>query len=211
MHPAIHRRIAVALVLALAGPVLLAGLAGAQQQTPQPLPAPVILIVDLQQILQDAKAAKSVQSVVNQEYTGYAKQVAQQEDELQKSRSELERQRTVLAPEVFNTRAHDLQQRYDELSRVVEARRQALQQSLNEAMGKVKNAALEVVADIVKERRANLVIEKQAVVFEAEGMDVTQDAIARLDQRLASVPVNLPKADAEAPDKSGAKAPTKKN
>ncbi len=169
----------------------------------QPLPAPVILIVDLQQILQDAKAAKAVQAVINQEYSSYTKEVAQQEDELQKSRTELERQRTILAPDAFNTRARDLQQRYDELGQVVQGRRQSLQQSLNEAMVKVKNAALEVIADMVKERRGNLVIEKQAVVFEAEGMDITADAIARLDQKLASVPVNLPKPDGEDAAKPG--------
>lgn len=174
------------------------------QSAPQPLPVPVILIVDLQQILQDAKAAKGVQAIINQEYSAYTKEVAQQEDELQKSRTELERQRTVLAPEAFNTRARDLQQRYDALGQVVQGRRQALQQSLNEAMVTVKNAALEVIADVVKERKANLVIEKQAVVFEAEGMDVTADAIARLDKKLDSVPVNLPKADGEGATKPSA-------
>src|SRR5229473_3018912 len=172
----------VALLIALAP-------AGPLRAQAQPLPAPVILIVDLQQILQDAKAAKAVQGVINQEYSSYTKEVAQQEDELQKSRTELERQRTILAPDAFNTRARDLQQRYDELGQVVQGRRQSLQQSLNEAM--------------VKERRANLVIEKQAVVFEAEGMDITADAIARLDQKLASVPVNLPKPDGEGAAKPG--------
>ncbi len=186
----------VALLIALAP-------AGPLRAQAQPLPAPVILIVDLQQILQDAKAAKAVQGVINQEYSSYTKEVAQQEDELQKSRTELERQRTILAPDAFNTRARDLQQRYDELGQVVQGRRQSLQQSLNEAMVKVKNAALEVIADMVKERRANLVIEKQAVVFEAEGMDITADAIARLDQKLASVPVNLPKPDGEGAAKPG--------
>ena len=191
--------VAICIALASAGPV---------RAQSQPLPAPVILIVDLQQILQDAKAAKAVQAVINQEFSSYTKEVAQQEDELQKSRAELERQRAILAPDAFNTRARDLQQRYDELGQIVQGRRQALQQSLNEAMVKVKNAALEVIADTVKERRANLVIEKQAVVFEAEGMDITPDAITRLDQKLASVPVNLPKPDGEGaakPDSGGKK------
>jgi outer membrane protein len=188
----------------------------AAQQPPQAppspaatLPSPVILIVDLQQILQDAKAAKGVQSVISQQYNVYSKEVAQQEDELQKSRGELERQRTVLAPDVFGLRARELQQRYDELDRLVQGRRQALQQSLNEAMVKVRNAALEVVAGIAQERRANLVIEKQAVVFEADAFDVTQETIARLDQKLPSVTVNLPKPEGEQP-KSGAEAPGKK-
>jgi outer membrane protein len=145
-----------------------------------------------------------VQSTINQQYAAYSKEVAQQEDELQKGGAELERQRTVLAPEVYNARARDLQQRYDTLGKSVQAKRQALQQSLNEAMDKVKNGALEVIADIVKERRADLVLQKQAVVFEAEGMDVSAEAIARLDKKLSSVPVNLPK-----PEDGGPRAPPK--
>lgn len=179
--------------------------------TAKPVLAPVILIVDLQQMLQDSKAAKAVQSVLNQQYGTYSKGVAQREDELRKQREELERQRTVLAPETFNMRATELQQRYDALGKEVQGRRQALQQSLNESMNKVKTAALEVVADIVKERKANLVIEKQAMVFEAEDLDITAEAIKRLDQKLPSVPVNLPKFAGEgAAAKGTAETPGKK-
>jgi len=196
------RRLFGLLLLAVAVPAPLAA------QTPAPaLPPPVILVVDMQQILQEAKAAKEVQAALNQRYSTYSKQVAQQEDELQKGGAELERQRTVLAPEVYNTRARELQQRYDELGKTVQAKRQALQQSLNEAMGKVRLAALEVVADISKERRATLVLEKQAVVYETEGMDISADAIQRLDQKLPSVQVNLPSADEGAPAPAAAAAP----
>lgn len=179
--------------------------AAAQRAAPAPIPAPTILIVDMQQILKDAKAAKAAQSVITQQYGSYTKDVSQQEDELQKARAELERQRTVLAPEVFATRARELQQRYDSLSQLFQGKRQALQQSLNEAMGKVETVALEVVAEIVRERKGNLVLQKQAVVFEAEGLDITADAIQRLDQKLPSVAVNLPK-EAE-PAKAAEPAP----
>jgi outer membrane protein len=189
------RRLALgALILSLALPAPL----WAQQAPPAPIPAPIILIVDMQQILKDAKAAKAAQSVITQQYNSYTKDVSGQEDELQKGRAELERQRTILAPEVFNSRARELQQRYDALTQAFQGKRQALQQSLNEAMGKIEGVALEVVADIVKERKGNLVLAKQAVVFEAEGLDITPEAILRLDQKLPSITVNLPK-EGEAP------------
>ncbi|HYM02085.1 MAG TPA: OmpH family outer membrane protein [Stellaceae bacterium] len=199
----IGRALAGAVALLLAGPVL------AQQAAPPPVPAPVILTVDMQQILKDAQAAKSAQGVINQQYASYSKQVAQQEDDLQKARADLERQRTILAPDAFNNRAKELQQRYDALSQVFQGKRQALQQSYNEAMLKVENMALEVVADIVKERKANLVLQKQAVLFEAEGLDITADAMARLDLKLPSVQVNVPKDDGEAA--AGAAASGKKH
>jgi outer membrane protein len=189
--PVFARRRALGALLLIAAALAPARRLEAQQAPPPP----VILIVDMQQILQDAKAAKEVQTALTQQYSIYSKQVAQQEDELQKHGAELERQRTVLAPEVYSTRARELQQRYDELGKTVQAKRQALQQSLNDAMGKVRAAALEVVGDISKERRATLVLEKQAVVYESEGMDISADAVQRLDKKLPSVKVDLPSGD----------------
>ena len=207
------RRTLGALLLAVAAA---APLAQVSAQAPAPtLPPPVILNVDMQQILQDAKASKDVQAVLNQRYSAYSKEVAQEEDELQKGGAELERQRTVLAPDVYSARARELQQRYDELGKTVQAKRQALQQSLNEAMGKVRAAALEVVGDISKERRATLVLEKQAVVYETEGMDVSAEAIQRLDKKLPTVAVNLPPMEGGSPPAAekktdGAPPPSKK-
>jgi Skp family chaperone for outer membrane proteins len=193
MHPSRATLAALALAAAL---LLPSPPARAQQSSP------LILIVDMQQILEQTKAAKQVQETLSQQFSVYSKEVAQQEDELQKGGAELERQRTVLAPEVYAARARDLQQRYDALGKQVQAKRQALQQSLNEAMDKVKNGALQVIADMVKERKAGLVLQKQAVVFETEGMDVTAEAIQRLDKQLPSVPVNLPK-----PEEGGLRPP----
>lgn len=198
------RRLAVASVLV---PCLLLPIAEVAAQQPV---APLILIVDIPQILQDAKAAKGVQSVISQQYNNYSKEVAQQEDELQKERAELERQRTVLTPDAFSLRARELQQRYDDLDQSVQARRQALQRSLNEAMSKVKDAAYDIVKAISEERHANLVIEKEAIVFEAEGFDVTPEAIKRLDEKLSSVPVNLPKPEGESSKSGGAAQPETK-
>jgi outer membrane protein len=201
MPSLIARVVPLAVVLGLAASPL------AAEQAP-----PTILIVDMQQILEQAKAAKQVSETLNQQFSAYSKEVAQQEDELQKGRGELERQRTVLAPDVYNGRARELQQRYDELSKVVQSRQQALQQSYKEAMTKVETAALEVIADLVKERKANLVMAKQALVFEDESMDVTAETIARLDKKLPSVPVNLPKPEtaAAAPKPPSGGAPAKK-
>jgi Skp family chaperone for outer membrane proteins len=182
MASLISRLAPIVVSLALAAP---APLAAQQAQT--------ILIVDMQQILQQSKAAKQVADTLNQQFTAYSREVAQKEDDLQKGGDELKRQQTVLAPDAYTQRARELQQRYDALTKAVQARRQALQGSGDEAMNKVRSAALEVIADIVKEHKAGLVLAKQATIFESEGMDVTADAIQRLDKKLPSVTVNLPK------------------
>lgn len=189
--------------------VLLAVFGGVGRVHAQQPPAPVIIIVDIAQILRDAKAAKDIQAQLDKETTGYSKVVAQQENELQQMRDELERQRTLLAPEAFGAKTREYQQRFETLDRAVQTKRQALQQSLNEAMTKVQNAALEIIQDVAKERKANLVLTKAAVIFEDGSLDVTAEVLSRLDAKLPSLAVDLPK-DAPAGDTSKS-APSAKN
>lgn len=171
----------------------------AQQAAP-----PVIITVDVQQILRDSLVAKDVQAQMDQRTDLYTKEVTQQENELQKTQDELEQQRTTLAPDVFNTRMRDFQQRYDGLDNRVQVTRQALQQSYNDAMTKIENTALQIIADIAAERKANIVVAKAAVLFEAQDLDITQEVIKRLDAKLPKVVLPAPQTP---PDTGTAAAP----
>lgn len=70
-----------------------------------------------------------------------------------------------------------------------------MQQSYNDAMTKVENTALQIIAAIAAERKANLVLTRAAVLFEADGLDITAEVTKRLDAKLPSLTVNLPKLD----------------
>lgn len=178
---------------------LMASFAGAQADA-QDIAPPVIIIVDVQQILRDSLVAKNVQTQMTQRTDRYTKEVSDQENGLRRTQDELERQRTVLSADAFNAKMRDFQQRYDALDHGVQATRQALQQAYNDAMTKVENTALQIIADIAAERKANLVVTKAAVLFTAQGLDITQEVIRRLDEKLPNVPL-------AAPPESGADRP----
>ncbi len=187
--------VGVAAALLLAGP---ANSVWAQQaKKGPPPPAPIIVVVEMRQVISASKAAKGVQGQIDQQGQIYSKEVSKQEDDLQKTRAELERQRTILSQDAFTEKTKEFQQRYDELDRNVQTKRQALQQSFTEAMSKIENVALQVVAEIAQERGANMVLDRQTVVFQADGFDISQEALTRVDQRLPQVAVNLPKPGAE--------------
>jgi len=158
-----------------------------------PPPAPVIVMVDMQQLVYSSKAGKGIQGQMEKQRQAFSKEVAQQEDELQKARTELERQRTTLPPDQFETKGRQFQQRLQELDRSVQAKQKAWQAVYSEAMNKVEESALQVVAEIAAEHQANLVIQKAAVIFGKDGFDITADAMQRLDERLPAVTVNQPK------------------
>jgi Skp family chaperone for outer membrane proteins len=162
------------------------------QARSQQVAAPVIITVDVQQILRDSLVAKDVQAQMDQRTDRYTKEVTAQENELQKTQEELEKERSTLASDAFNTKMRDFQRRYDTLDNRVQATRQALQQSYNDAMTKVENTALQIISDIAAERKANLVVAKAAVLFEAPELDITQEVIKRLDVKLPQVQLATP-------------------
>lgn len=173
------------------------GLAALSASAQQVLPTPAMVVVDMTQIMRDAKAAKDIQSQIEKEMNAYSGEVSQQESGLKTLRDDLERQRTVLAPDVFNTKSQEYQQRYAALDRDVQTKRQEMQQSYSEAMTKVESAALQIVADVAKERKANMVVAKAALLYMDDAFDVTPEVTRRLDEKLPSMPVVPPKAGGE--------------
>jgi hypothetical protein len=114
-----------------------------------------------------------------------------------------------LPPDQFEAKGRQFQQRLQELDRSVQAKQKAWQAVYSEAMNKVEEGALQVVAEIAAEHQANLVIQKAAVIFGKDGFDITADAMQRLDQRLPAVAVNQPKpVDVAKPAADGAKPKT---
>jgi len=198
-------RFAGAIVLALA---LAACEARAAAQ--QPLPTPVVVVVDMVQIMRDAKAAKEIQAQVDKEMNAYKQEVQKREDELRAMRTELERQRTVLAPEVFNVRSQEYQRQYAALDSDVQAKQRAMQQSYGDAMTKVENVALQIIADVAKERKANMVVAKAALLYMDDGLDVTAEVTRRLNEKVPTMAVNLPKLGGEGAAAQLAKPPAKK-
>lgn len=181
-------RLALAAVLGLAG---FAPQARARSASP-----PVIITVDVQQILRDSLVAKDVQAQMGRRTERYTREVTAEENALQKTQDKLERERSSLPTGVFDARMRDFQRRYDALDNRVQATRQALQQSYNNAMTKVENTALQIISNIAAERKANLVLTKTAVLFEAPDLDITQEVIKRLDATLPKIKLAAPKSPA---------------
>ena len=171
------------------------------------VPQPVIITVDVQQILNNSRVAKNIQTQMSERTDRITKEVAAQENELRRTQDELERQRTVLSTDSFNARMRDFQQRYDALDHGVQTTRQALQQAYNDAMTKVETTALQIIADIAGERKANLVVTKAAVLFEAQTLDITQEVIRRLDEKLPEVPLAVAEQDLQLPPAEPAPEP----
>jgi outer membrane protein len=179
----------------------------ADQPTVQPV---VVLVVDMQRVLQESKAGKMIQSQMQQQVSSYQKSLAKQDQDLAATQQDLQRQQSILAQDAFAIKVKEFEQRVADASKRAQEAQQNLSESRNEAVGKVDSAMLQVIDGLAKERGANLILNRGAVVMFDVRMDVSDEVIKRLDEKLPAVTVsfNRPAAGAGAAPPAGA-APAK--
>jgi Skp family chaperone for outer membrane proteins len=180
----------------------------AMAQTVAPMAIGSLLVVDVQYLLRESKAAKSIRQQIEQQSSTYNKDLSKQEGDLRAAREELERQRTILSEQAFAGRVQEFQQKVSELRENASAKSQVLQRGGSAATKQVLDVILQVVSDIATERKAMLVLAKNEVVLVDKSLDITDDTLKRLDQRLPSVAANTTD---QAKPASTAAAPTSKS
>jgi outer membrane protein len=152
---------------------------------------PSLPVVDMQRVLQESKAGKMIQSQMQQQVSSYQKNLAKQDQELAATQQDLQRQQSILAQDAFAIKVKEFEQRVADASKRAQEAQQNLSESRNEAVGKVDNAMLQVIDGLAKERGANLILNRGAVVMFDVRMDVSDEVIKRLDEKLPAVTVSF--------------------
>jgi outer membrane protein len=160
----------------------------AAESSPQHLS---VMVVDIQALLQNAKAAKMVRSQIEAKRAEYTKEISHEEEALRQERDKLQRQQGSLSAEALNAKGRAFQQKVNELDREVQAKRQALEKSNGDALQKLQQAMLKIIADIAKQRKANLVLQRTELVLFDRSFDVTDEVLQKLDQEMPSLTVNF--------------------
>jgi outer membrane protein len=177
-----------ALALAFAGLALSAFTAPALADPPQAK----IVVLDRSAILQFSKVGQDIARQM-QTYANQAKaDLTAQGRALQNEGRTLQQQVAILAPELKQKRLGAFRAKEQSLQGMAQRKDEQLKAGFAQARMTMEQALGPILQQLVKERGANLVLDKQAVVFaNAAGFDITAEAINRLNQKLPSLKVNL--------------------
>jgi Skp family chaperone for outer membrane proteins len=158
---------------------------------PTVAPAPKILVINRSAILQGSKVGQDIVRQV-QGFTQSAETEFKAEGEgLRRDQQALQQQIAILAPDVKAKKIKDFQARAAAFQQKVQARQGEIQYGVLKARQQVEQALGPILQGIMAERGANLLLDRQAVVLGTVDVDVTAQAIQRLDQKLPSVKVQL--------------------
>lgn len=190
-------RSVAAFAIAGAISIFVAGAASAQQPAPAKpapaagTPAPVILVIDRNAILRASKVGQSIVQQVNAYSQAAEKEFKGQADSLRSQEQQLQQQIAILAPDVKAKKIKAFQAQQQAFQQKVQTRQTQIQGGVLQARQQVEKALGPILQGILRERHANLLFDRNAIVLGTVNVDITGAAIQRLDQKMPTIKVQL--------------------
>lgn len=166
--------------------------AGPLESLAQKLPTTVAAVINYQRILDEAAAARSIREQIEVRRKAYQEEIGKEEQRLHEADKEFAKQRSLLTAEAFAEKRREFERQVADVQRLVQERRRELDSASAAALKTVQDALIEVVTSIAEERGFNLVLPSSQVLFFARKIDLTDEVLAKLDERLPDV--RVPKA-----------------
>jgi Skp family chaperone for outer membrane proteins len=151
-----------------------------------------VATIDLNRVYRDAAAGKNIQSQINSFAAAYRSDTEKAEAELRNAEKELASTRGKLPPEAFAEERSKLEKRVQEYQQRVQQRRRALTQLKSQGLQQVEAALKQVVDELREERSLNLILRSEQIAYADSSLDVTDEVLRRLDQKLPNVQISLP-------------------
>jgi Skp family chaperone for outer membrane proteins len=194
---------AVALAVGLTSP------ARSQTQDPPPFRSPV-LTVNQEALFDRSDYGSRIQRELEAASAALAAENRTIEAALSKEEQDLTDARATTDPAEFRTLAEAFDTKVVEIRRQQDQKERDLLRRPDEARQEFLRAALPVLAQIVQERGAVAILDARAVIISADIIDITEEAIRRIDATLgdgSATPAPAPAPEAPAPEAPEAPAP----
>ena len=153
----------------------------------QSRPEFVVGVVDFDLIMKESKASKSVKAQYDKQRAAFKADLEQKRKAFKDETQKLGAQRGTLSDDDFKKKVAELDSKGKALENSLAQTRKALDASLTKAIGQIRSALLDIVADIAKKRALTLVLNKSNMILSADAYDFTDEAITRLNATLPSV------------------------
>ncbi|MBO6559218.1 MAG: OmpH family outer membrane protein [Nisaea sp.] len=153
-----------------------------------------VAVVDAQLIMRQSDAAKMIREQVEARRKIYEKEYQQREAEVREAEKALPQQRAILANDVFQARLREHQEKVASLQRDGQSMKRQLDQAFGRANGKVREAMIDIVAEVAKEANVGLVLFKNQIFLGDRKIDLTEEVMVRLNKRLPKVDVTFSEA-----------------
>ena len=177
--------------------ILLAAALGSTAALAQALPPPVVIIVDMDQVINGSAAGKAAAAdlkgradAIQARLASLRTQFGTEGEALQKAQPAPTATPAVIS--AWQAKARDLQTRQQTAEADLQKRDRDFQASRQLVLKQINDAAQPVITTVMRERNATIVLAEGATLQHSVAIDVTADVLARLDKSLPRVSTTAP-------------------
>jgi len=174
--------------VAIAGLAMVA-LAYTAAATAQALPESRIAIIDYQHIQKNSTAMLGIQKQIEQRRLFYQEEISIQEQQLRATDQELVNQRSVLSADAFAIKRREFETKVAQVQRQVQDRKRELDEAFEHGMNQVQLVVKEIIADLSRQKKFNLVLSRQQIIFSENSLNISEDIVTLLNERLPQVQI----------------------
>lgn len=146
-------------------------------------------VVDVIYIMNNAEASKHIQEQRNTMREDFLEEISETEQKLRSQEKALIEQRQKLSKEEYAKKRKEYEENLLKTRRYAQNEKQALEGAANEGMNVLRAKLYEVVQQIASERNYDLVISNKNVIAGANALDITEEALTRINADLTEVPL----------------------
>lgn len=149
----------------------------------------VILIVNTEQLFAQSKVGQSIRKQAQAQAEALQAENQKKSKEMEAEAKKLGDQRALLSQSEFQKKVEALQKKDRQLQKTMQEKSQAFQLGTQQARAKVQAALRPIFVDIMKERGGTVLLDQSVVLAGGVDLDVTQEALKRLNEKLSDVKV----------------------
>lgn len=154
-----------------------------------------IAVVDINGILEQSEATKKIRTIIDEENQKFLASTEEEQLTLRTQEQELDSQKEILDEAEFNRRLKQFQDRVSLLQQKIQRQRREFDLSLQQANEQIRNLLFQIITDIAKENGYTLVMQKQNVILYDSSIDISKEALDRLNERTKDMTVTFTNKD----------------
>ncbi len=154
-------------------------------------PATSVGVINLNYILSESDAAKDAAKQIEEIAKKIEQEVITDDQNLLDEQNKLVESQAIMAPNAFEEKRKEYEKKVQNYNIQRQEKLLSIDQLVAESRNTVLDALKPILEEISNENGITVLLEKNSVLLNAENMDITEEALKRLNKKLSNFEVDI--------------------
>jgi Skp family chaperone for outer membrane proteins len=150
-----------------------------------------VAVLDMRRLVDESDAGKSIGEKLSARHDSLQKEASEYEKKIRDQEKSLLQERKKLKPEEFETKKKEFEKNFKDSREKILKKSNDLEAARRKAVNQLQTHIAEITADIADTRKLDLVVDRDAVVISAKNIEITDEVLKRLNEKVKDIPLSM--------------------